>query len=729
MRVSELPLPKNYLERLEASELNPPQAAAVKAGLLEGKNLVVASPTASGKTLIGELAIIKHLTGRGGKCLYTAPLKALASEKFDEWKAKYAELGVSVAISTGDLDSSEEWLGRYDVIITTNEKCDSLMRHKAPWLRLITLVIADEIHMMGDPGRGPTLEVVLTRLRQVSNPQVLALSATIANADEIGEWLEAKVVKSDYRPVKLYKGVFFPEEIADRGYMYSLKLDARNYKLEGGEAEGVLIADTMERGKQALIFFSTRRSAESGSEKAAKIAKRFLKVDERSELAKVAKDIENALASPTKQCRRLAAAVRMGAAFHHAGLIAKQRKAVEDSFRAGLVKVVTATPSLAMGINMPAWRVLVRDVRRFSGNVSDYIPAMEVHQMFGRAGRPKYDTEGEAILFARNDGEAEDLTKRYIKAEPEPIDSRLAAEPVLRTHVLALIATEATKSRRELLKFFEKTFLGHQYGDALAIAKKLEKVLGELEKWHFIERGEGGFISKDFVPAFALTEDSGLRATRLGKRVSELYIDPLSAAKIIQSLKRNEDVANLMAITTCGEMWPPLRLRKDEFQVYSEELAVAPLKDVPNVWDVGYQEYLEAFKTARLIMAWMDECSEETIMETFGTPPGELHNKMRSAEWLLYAGRELAMVLMKRDVANDWNRLMLRAKYGVTEELLPLVMIKGVGRARARMLWKSKLRSVEEVRKAPIQLLQELLGPRLAKTIKEAKLKEIREEV
>lgn len=192
----------------EVSELRPAQKKAVKAGLLEGKNLLVCTPTASGKTLIAELAAMKAVFEKKGKAIYIVPLKALATEKYRDFTRKYGQ-AAKVALSIGDLDSADPYLADYDVIITTSEKLDSLLRHHAPWIVNVSTVIIDEIHLLNDPSRGPTLEIIITILKRLlKNVQIIGLSATIGNPEELAEWLGAKLVEDDWRPVKLRKGVY-----------------------------------------------------------------------------------------------------------------------------------------------------------------------------------------------------------------------------------------------------------------------------------------------------------------------------------------------------------------------------------------------------------------------------------------------------------------------------------------------------------------------------------------
>ncbi|MBU1975868.1 MAG: DEAD/DEAH box helicase [Nanoarchaeota archaeon] len=187
--------------------LRPCQTKSIKAGLFNDKNLLVCTPTASGKTLVAELAALNAIYHDSGKAVYVVPLRALASEKYKSFKKDYPE--IKVAISIGDIDSSDSYLERYDLIITTSEKFDSLIRHHTPWLQSVKVVVIDEIHMLNDVSRGPTLEVVITILRQVlPKLQLIGLSATIGNPEELAEWMGAELVLDKWRPVRLEKGVY-----------------------------------------------------------------------------------------------------------------------------------------------------------------------------------------------------------------------------------------------------------------------------------------------------------------------------------------------------------------------------------------------------------------------------------------------------------------------------------------------------------------------------------------
>lgn len=203
----------NILEKSGIKELRPSQEKAIDAGLLEGNNLLICTPTASGKTLIAEIAVINDMIKNKRKAVYIVPLKALANEKFKEFKKRYEHIA-KIALSIGDLDSAEPYLADYDIIICTAEKLDSLLRHHAPWLEYVSTVIIDEIHLLNDPSRGPTLEILITMLKSIlKKVQIIGLSATIGNPQELAEWLDAKLVTDNWRPVELKKGIYLDGKI------------------------------------------------------------------------------------------------------------------------------------------------------------------------------------------------------------------------------------------------------------------------------------------------------------------------------------------------------------------------------------------------------------------------------------------------------------------------------------------------------------------------------------
>jgi helicase len=697
------------LEKSGVNTLYPPQVDAVKKGALDEKNLVLAIPTASGKTLIAEFCMIKSVLDRGGKCLYIVPLRALASEKYEEFKEKYGPLGVKVGMSTGEFDTIDPRLAHYDILVATSEKVDSLLRHRAKWLAdVISVVVLDEVHLIDDPGRGPTLEILTARLRQV-NPelQVLALSATIKNADEIAEWLDAELVKSEWRPVPLKEGVYYNEKI-----MFHDRSE-REVKVEIKDDMVAIAIDTVQDGGQALVFVSTRRSAQTSAVLASKHVQKFISDEECEKLGTVAKQIEGALGESTRTCRLLADCVRQGSAFHHAGLHHAQRKAVEDAFRQNLLKVVCATPTLAAGVNLPSRRAIIRDYRRY---IEPYgmqlISVLEFHQMAGRAGRPQYDKYGEAVLIAKGGGEVEALFEEFIRAEPERITSKLATEPALRTHVLASIAAGYVNDVDGLLEFIGQTFFAHQYSVS-DVERVVERVLDFLEREEMIH-----------------SKGKLLLATPFGERVSRLYIDPMSAVVLrdgIKGIAAGEPTAlSLLHLMCHTPDMGRLYLRRDEYsdlETFLIKHADEFLTPIPDQHDKPdrYGFFLAEVKTAQMLQTWLEEAREDDIHEQFGVGAGDIRRNVDTAEWLLYAAHELAGLFKARPALAPLRKLRERIRYGVKEELLELVQLRGVGRVRARSLFKAGYRKLADIKRADEKELARVpyIGIEIARSIKQ----------
>jgi helicase len=715
VKVTDLLIPESVKEIIIRSgivELYPPQEEAIKAGALEGKNLILASPTASGKTLVAEFCALKHILEKNGKTIYLTPLRALANEKFEDFK-KYASIRktdgnrVRIGISTGDFDSSDPWLGRYDIIITTNEKADSLLRHRAKWMDEISLIVADEVHLLNEAERGPTLEVVLARLMQI-NPdiQILALSATINNVEEIAEWLKADYVTTEWRPIPLKEGVLLHDEIQFKDG------DARKIEKKTKNPAINLALNTIKFGGQALIFASTRKNAVT---LANKVAGEVCEVLSKSVKRALENESERILVAGerTRISESLAELAKRGAAFHHAGLGGGHRKLIEDSFRQGKIKVLTATPTLAFGVNLPARTVIIQDYRRYESGYGYYpISVLEYKQMAGRAGRPKYDKVGEALLIAKTADESDYLMESYVLARPERIWSRLAVERILRSHVLATIAADFAHTEQGIYDFFGRTFYAHQY-DVNAIKSIIAKILKYLYDEEMID----------------LATDN-IYATKFGKRVSELYIDPVSGVIIRDALRRKTayitELSLLHMIAHTPDMGPVLRpysRELEEISVFMEEHRTELLVDVPNEWEdrISYEQFLGEVKTAMTLYAWIEEMTEDGIIERFRAQPGDLYRTIENAKWLLHATHELATLFKNKQVLPQTLTLRERVEKGVKKELLPIVKLEGIGRARGRIIYNAGYKTIEDIKKAPIEDLMNLplIGPRVAKKIKE----------
>jgi len=676
--------------------LYPPQAEALGPAL-DGRNLVLAIPTASGKSLVAYLAMFQAVL-RGGKALYIVPLKALASEKYDDL-ARFSDLGIRVAQSTGDYDEVDPKLERYDIVVSTSEKADSLLRHRSRWMEQLSVVVADEVHLINDADRGPTLEVILTKFKKFSpEAQLIALSATIRNAAELADWLEADLITSEWRPVPLREGIYTEGEIAFTDN------SRRSIPTEDSPVRAI-VKEAVANGGQVLVFVNTRKSCESLAVDLGTLVRTLVK-ERGSKLSELSKRMTGEQDEPTTMGAKLGRCLKSGCAFHHAGLTSNQRKTVEGAFREGALACIVATPTLAAGINLPARTVVVRDVRRFDANEGyAAIPVLEIRQMCGRAGRPRYDTYGEAILVARDEDERVFLLDNYLLGENESIYSKLGTEPAMRSHILALIAGKDARSPEELRSFLERTFLAHQTDIGY-----LEDTTSEVTEFL---RNEGMIEGQEM-----------LAATSFGRRVSDLYIDPKSAVVIrdvLSNYTSGKGFGILHGVCSVPDM-PLLYLRRSDYdwvEEYYDEVKGDLLIDPPT--DLNqYELYLASIKTAKLLNDWMSEVRENDIASAFGVGPGDIRNKVEMCEWLMHSAARLSEVFNK-EAAPECSEMVTRLRYGIRPELLEIVRLRGLGRVRARALYERGIRTIEDLRHTSYDRLKQIptIGESVARTIKD----------
>lgn len=459
-----------------------------------------------------------------------------------------------------------------------------------------------------------------------------------------------------------------------------------------------LALDTIAINKQALVFVNTKRSAEKVSEDIAKAIKK-----KSPELEELSNKIKNVLGSPTKQCERLAYCAKYGTAFHHSGLHSKQKELVEDAFRKGLIKIIGCTPTLAAGLDLPAYRSIIRDYKRYTSHGMTNIPVLEFLQMAGRAGRPNFDAIGENIVITNSENERDFVVENYLNGSPEDILSKLAVEPVLRTYLLSLISSRIIGDEDSIYDFFNRTFWAYQFEDPHRLSQIIERMLSLLIDWEFL-----------------MKTDQGYRATSLGRRVAELYIDPLTAYNFMCGLRRAKDPDSfsfLHLVCFSLEMRPLIRVRQKEYNDIMDKIADRESSFIavePSMFDPEYEDWVSSVKTAFMLEDWMEEKHEEWILEQYNSRPGETRIKVSNADWLLYGVHELARIMKLQHFLKEINKVRFRLRYGVKEELLPLIRLSGIGRARARKLFNNGFKDVKTLKNASLEQLSLILGKNVA---------------
>ncbi|BCU70446.1 ATP-dependent DNA helicase Hel308 [Stygiolobus caldivivus] len=682
---------KDILKNRGIQRLNPPQSEAVEKGLLEDKPLLIVSPTASGKTLMAELGMVSHLLNKGGKAVYVTPLRALTNEKYATFK-DWEQLGLKVAMTSGDYDTDDYWLKDYDIIVATYEKLDSLWRHNSSWLKEVDYFVLDEFHYMNDTERGPVVESVAVRAKR--RGIVLALSATIGNYDKVAKWLKADVVATNWRPVPLKEGVLYTSN-KKKDFIVLYK-DGSSKKVYGECPIVAYTLDTVSRDGQVLVFRSSRKYAESTAVKISQYMS-LVKLDNKKlhEVAQKVKEVEDAGSNEKESLYNL---ILKGVAYHHAGLSKGLRDIIEGAFRERIIKVIVATPTLAAGVNLPARAVVIGDIHRFNRKVigfTEYIPVMEYKQMSGRAGRPGFDEYGESVVIVRSKSEVEKITQKYLNSDVEPLESKLGSESAFYSFILSIISSEQGVTEKTLSSYVQDTLLPKE------LAKKYYK---QAISW---------LMSNDFIGQ----KDDYLVLTRFGRRISDLYLNPFTAVTIKDALLKSEkgcEIAyfHLLAYTPDG---PLVSVSKAEEDVILDELDCELFIEEPYD-EFELSNYLSSLKVAFIMRDWIEEVDEDTILGRYGIGSGDLRAITDTMDWLTYSGYHVASVLGLEEHEKILEKLHLRVKDGVKEELIPLIRVSGIGRVRARLLYSHSIKTPEEILMNP-EKVKQLLGPKLGEKI------------
>ena len=636
-------------------EYNPAQQEVINSGYIDKKdNYIISIPTASGKTVLGVLAALKVLK-EGGKVVYAVPLISLQNEKYKEFKV-FEQYGYKV----GKHPSSA------DIAVMVFESFDALTRFSFSTLAEIDLVVIDEFHMIGDYSRGPTIECAITRIKEQNKSiRIIALSATLQNMDEMAHWLEAEVVTHDYRPVPLHKEVLCAEEFGTK--------DKNNLVFK-------ILNDSLNESSQMLTFVSTRRFTESLAQNMAKKISRYIPDGKREIFKDIAEEIlevpkrRNTL--PTEVCYKLAECVENGIAFHHAGLFDRQKEIIEEEFVKGNLLMITATPSLMYGVNLPSKNVVIRDYNRWTDQGQTNIPVFDYEQMSGRAGRPGFDTEGHSYLIAKTYDEAFNLEDYYVNGEIEVTNSKLIDnDDAVLKQIITQVSSGFAKDIEELIEFFNKTFYGFQISHTYntmsygfsdeSIKYEISSALEYLIQNGIIRLSPSGLQPTPFGTLISRSNYAVKTAVKL-KDYSNMMGDEFNAGSLIYEISRTKDIPKINT---------KFKANKDN------------IKEVLSRHDVYVSFVQNSEATAASLIEWINEHKEYEIENYLKVYAASTRRASYEASNLLKYFYDICEVLGNYRHLNEIDKLSNRLYYGVKEDLIPLVVgIKRLGRQRARSL-------------------------------------------
>jgi replicative superfamily II helicase len=706
----------------ESEQLLPVQELAIKeGGALAGKNLLVVAPTSSGKTFIGEISAVQKSLQRAGS-IFLVPYKAMAEEKYLDFRDKYDAYGIRVVISSGDRREFDEdiRLGTYGIALLTYEKMASLLVAAPELLTSCGLVVVDEIQMMMDRQRGARLELLLTKLRQVQpGLQMIALSAVLDELNQVDTWLGCQVVMATARPIELREGTYLPSGQYRYREWNSKKSGEENlpsWSAADPEAglEG-LVAHLMGSNEQVMVFRNTVNLSE---ETAARIASRMTSTKPGVKALRQLGELDDtAVKGKLQDC------LRRGVAFHNSDLTAEERFIVERGFRDGEIRVVCSTPTLAMGVNLPAKTVIIPDTTEWVGRNQEPLPVGTYRNMAGRAGRYALSDEfGRSILLASTSHDRDSYEKMYIYGRPEAFSSRLAASP-LELQVLDLVTTKLCTREDNLIDFLRNTFAGFHSGSDPGSQSELRRLVGNaLQRCcdeGLITRGARGRLA----------------ATRLGEVCVSKGFSIESFVELVDWLRGKDKLSLLdslfLAILTDEAMQIRFPFSTQEFRQGIYLGSTGPFSQGEGVteflrrWGIHDTAY-ESVKKIKMLLAayeWVSGRRTREVERTFQIGAGALRNMGAQLSWVMDVMSAIGAELgTSPTLSKDLAHLSERLAHGVRAEGLYLsrLGVSGLGRDGIERLLAAGFLDEDTILDAQAGAFQGILQSRVAEKLRGA---------
>lgn len=719
--------------------LNELQLEAVNdSRILDGKSLLVVAPTSSGKTFIGELASAKAIS-EGRKAVFLLPYRAVVNEKYDQFSAIYAEaMGMRVIRCTGDYQDQTTafMMGKYDLAVLTYEMFLNLTLNSPSIMNQIGLVVLDEAQFVNDPRRGMSVELLLTNILALreSNitPQIIALSAVIGDINQFDEWLGIKRLVSLKRPVPLQECVFDRNGILQsvdsnkqdnvEQLISSAEIVVRKDKPGSQDMIVPLVRHLVQKGEKVIVFRNQRGPAQGCAMYLAKdlalpMASDAIALLPNHDLSSISKDLRVCLEG--------------GTAFHNTNLLREERLAIERSFRdpESNLRVLVATTTLAAGINTPASTVILAE-QEFVGEDGRAFTVAEYKNMAGRAGRLGFNEEGKSIILADSYSDREVLFEKYVKGQPESMNSSFDIKD-LDTWIVKLLAQVPAVKRTEITKLLANT-----YGGYLAI-KSNPEWRGQMES--HLERLLDRMIGLELVETLAdrvqltmlgracgessLSFESSLRLVELLKEFTSKSIAGLNLVALIQILNESDGGYTPLMKRGVAETHRPTQVAEK----YGRDVAKLLQKFAANDFD-----WYARCKRAAILWDWINGVSLEEI-EKFYTPNfiqgrisyGDIQKFADNTRFHLRSAQKILTLMLVENApsAEEIDVILKQLERGLPSTAVkllevPIVMTRGQYLA----LNNIKCISLEDIQKLDVVSLEQLVGKAMTKRLMELPL-------
>jgi len=714
----------------ESHNLLPLQEIAVKKyGLFSGSSMVIQAPTSAGKTFIGEMAAVMAALNRK-KAIYLVPLKALAEEKYLDFSEKYNSYGIKVIVSSRDFREYDADLerGDFSIAIVVYEKMAQLFARRPERLEEVDLVIIDELEMLAEEKRGQTLELLLTQiLIREKRPQLIGLSAVLADGEAIADWLGAKFIAWHKRPVELRQGVLYGGTFKYRTYNDREEGREKMARSDDGTPWGNLHASVIalaERGEQSLVFVKGKAESRRGAQEIAE----SLPSRPVQEAIEELRGMES-----TRSKRLLVECLDHGVAFHNADLSAAERRAVEKYFKLGEIRVIIATSTLAMGMNLPAKNVFIEADRwkyddRFGTPWISSISQAEYENMAGRAGRLALERSfGRAILVAATPYDREVLWRRYVEGECKPLEPQLA-NGRLEDHVLKLAASGLASTDTDIVNVLRSTLTGRRvwgrkYGEE-EFYSNVNVSIDDLVRADAMERDQQGHLSVNpfgrAVTTCGICIDTGHAIADWAKKSSDRYWEDID---LVLALAMTRDGRMLHISMTAHEYECAGYLERLRNERRSADWTLdTPINRLLNSSAPPLFDEMKAIKIALFLRRWVELVPVDEIEEEFATMAGQIVAAAEYISWLADSAIEIAKTCGQTErLCEEMRELSDRLRFGVTSEALKIARlgIDGLDRARITGLFAARLTTPESLAKAPVETLSPIVGESAALLLKE----------
>ena len=711
------------------TELLPIQEEAVRKGrILEGGNAVIFAPTSSGKTFAGEIAAVQTAL-RDRRVIYLVPQKALAEEKYREFREKYTRLGIRTVISTRDRKEHDDDVrrGHFNIAVIVFEKMHALLVSDPTVLRDVGLVIVDELQMLADKTRGPALELMLTKvLLAPEKPQLICLSAVLGNAKEVARWIGGTLCEDHKRPIELRKGVLYKGK-----FLYlehnsgATGAEELGPSMEGAEAWEILVEYVRllaGRGEQCLVFC---RSKCDSIATARAIAEAMAGPPSKSTVAELT-HLED---SEGRECLLELSGRRV--AYHNADLDCDQREIIERGFRSGDIMVLCATSTLAMGINLPARNVFI-DTRRWELDpcgkwCTVKITQGEYENSSGRAGRLGLEKDfGRAVIIAETEFDEMVYSRNYVRGQLGDLEPALAAVP-LSQHALNLVASGLCRSEDEVRSILLASYTGSRCwrSDQKAeaeFAERLRKAVQQCVKSGLITAdGDSLVITKlgEVAAAKGISVKTAVAMAAFARERAEVAasIDPLEVLWCLAGTEDGEAIhVNLSTEEYRSGEYPAM------LQDAMRELAASArnrLTAGPRGYGWSY-EATQCVKKTLLLYEWINGVSTRTIESRFQCYSGTAYGLGGEFAWLADAMAGIVKVFgWPEDIVSRIGSLVGQLIHGIEAEGLALVSIRvrGFRRGRIKALVAKGWDTPEKLAAAPAAELYRLLSRPVAERV------------